>query len=69
MVKIGPFWGPKCRHMSKFGESGEIIFSLKVSKNYFSQVYGHIFGQNWVNLDYFGGQNDVKYQNLRKLVK
>ena len=27
--------------MAKFGESGQIIFSLKVSKNYFSHVYGH----------------------------
>ena len=45
MLKIGSFWGPKLRHRSKFGESGQQIFSLKVSKNYFSQVYGHIFGQ------------------------
>ena len=35
--------------MSKFGESGQIMFSLKVSKNYFSQVYGHNFGQNVIN--------------------
>ena len=34
------FLGPKLRHMSKFGESGEIILSLNVSKNYFSRVYG-----------------------------
>ena len=46
MVTIGSFWGPKLRHMSKFGEIGQIIFSLKVSKNYFSQVYGHKSGQN-----------------------
>ena len=45
MVKIGSFWGPKLRHKSKFGESGQIIFSLNVSKNYFSQVYGQKFGQ------------------------
>ena len=48
MVKIGSFWPilvPKLRHMSKFWENGKIIFSLKVSKNYLSQVYGHIFGQ------------------------
>ena len=32
--------------MSKFGESGQITFSLKVSNNYFSEVYGHKFGQN-----------------------
>ena len=32
--------------MSKFGKIGQTIFSLKVSKNYFSQVYGHNFGKN-----------------------
>ena len=32
-------------HMSKFGENGQIIFSLKVYKNYLSQVYGHNFRQ------------------------
>ena len=31
--------------MSKFWESGPINFSLKVTKNYFSQVYGQKFGQ------------------------
>ena len=31
--------------MSKFGESGQKIFSLKVSKNYLDQVYGHNFGE------------------------
>ena len=35
--------------MSKFGESDQIIFSLKVSKNYFSQVSGHKFGKNVIN--------------------
>ena len=45
MVKIGSFWGPKRRHISKFEESGQIIFSLKVSENDFSQVYVHKFGQ------------------------
>ena len=30
--------------MSKFEESGTIIFSLIVSKHYFSRVYGHKFG-------------------------
>ena len=49
MVKIGSFWGPKRRHILKFGESGEIIWSLKVSKNYFSQVFGQICGQNVIN--------------------
>ena len=46
MVEIGAFWGPKLRHMSKFEESCQIILSLKFYKNYFSQVYGHKFGQN-----------------------
>ena len=31
--------------MSKIGESRKIIFSIKVSKNYFSQVYGQKLGQ------------------------
>ena len=44
MVEIGSFWGRKLRHMSKFGEFGQIFFSVNVSKNYFSQVYGHKFG-------------------------
>ena len=26
MFKIGSFWGPKLRHMSKFGENDKIIF-------------------------------------------
>ena len=37
--------GPKRRHMSKFWEICQIILLLKVSKNYFSQVYGHKFDQ------------------------
>ena len=45
-VKIGSFWGPKWRHMSKFREIGQIIFSLKVSNNYSSHVYSHKFGEN-----------------------
>ena len=48
MVNIGSFWhnlGSKCRHMSNFWESGPIILSLKVSKNYFSQIYGQKCGQ------------------------
>ena len=55
LVKIGHFWcengqnwvilGVKLRHRSKFWESGPIMLSLKVSKNYFSQVYGHKFDQ------------------------
>ena len=35
--------------MSKFGESGQIIFSQNVSKNYFSQVYGQKCGKNVIN--------------------
>ena len=27
------------------GESGQVIVSLKLSKNYLSQVYGHKFGK------------------------
>ena len=43
--KLVPFWGQNYPHMSKFGKSCQIIFSIKHSKNYFSQVYGHNFGQ------------------------
>ena len=35
--------------MSKFGESGKIILSLKVPTNYFSQVYGQKCGKNVIN--------------------
>ena len=35
----------KQRHRSIFGNSGQKSLSLKVDKNYFSQVYGHKFGQ------------------------
>ena len=50
--------------MSKFGESGEIIFSLKVSKNDFSQVNlvkYVINGANFVKVAHFGenAQNRV----------
>ena len=48
-VKIGSFWRPKWCHMSKFGVNGKIIFSLIVSKNYFSQVYGQKCGKNVIN--------------------
>ena len=48
--------------MSKFGESGQKILSLKVSKNYFSQVYGQKFGQKCHYLRKFG-------QNRSFLVK
>ena len=43
------FWAPKWRHVSKFGESGQITFSLKASKNYFNQVYGQKCGKNVIN--------------------
>ena len=65
-------------------ESGQIFFSLNVSKNYFRQVYGHKFGQkchyrgqfgqNWsflvkmVKIGSFWGQNDATGQNLGKAV-
>ena len=45
MVEIGSFGGQNNVIMSKFVESGQIIFTLKVSKNYFIQVYGHNFGR------------------------
>ena len=82
---FGKIWGPKCRHMSTFWESGPIILSLKVSKNYFSQVYGQKCGKNdingvilvkighfwwkWSKLGHFGGQNDVICLNVGKVVK
>ena len=49
MGHFGIIWGSKCRHMSKFWEIGPIILSLKVSKNYFSQVYGQKWGKNVIN--------------------
>ena len=45
IAKIGSFWGPKWRHRPNFWEIGQKISTLKVYKNYFSQVYGHKFGQ------------------------
>ena len=42
--KIGSFW-VKIAPGPKFRESCQILFSLTVFKNYFSQVYGHKFGQ------------------------
>ena len=48
MVKIGSFWpifGAKITSYDKIWESGDIILSLIVSKNYFCQVYGHKFGK------------------------
>ena len=50
--KNGPIWsfsGPKLRHMSKFGESGQIIYSIKVYKIYFSQVYTQNLIKNVIN--------------------
>ena len=35
--------------MSKFAESGQKFYSLKVSKDYLSQIYGHKSGQNVIN--------------------
>ena len=42
MGENGPIlghFGPKWRHRPKFRESAQIFFTLKVFKNYFSQVY------------------------------
>ena len=39
--------------MQKFEEISEIICSLKVSKNYFSEVFGHKFGQKCQNFGHF----------------
>ena len=71
--------------MGKFWESGPIIVFVKVSKNYFSQVYGHKFGQNVINGGQFDqnrsfwmkmvqnwvilGQNGATGQNLGKMVE
>ena len=55
---VGIVWGPKWRHMSKFWESGPIILSLKVSKNYFSQVYGQKCGQKCHWSGQFGPNNN-----------
>ena len=35
--------------MSKFRESGKILITLKVSKNYFSHVYEQKFGQKFID--------------------
>ena len=62
MVKIGSFWGQKWPQKSKFGENGQTNFSLKVSKNYLSRVYGYILVKNVINGGRFG-------QNRTFLVK
>ena len=67
LVKIGHFWrkwsklghfrkilASKCRHMSKFSESGPIILFLKVYKNYFSQVMDIYLVKNVINGGRFG---------------
>ena len=46
--------GPKWCHRPKFWESDKIIFSQKVSKNYFRQVYGQKFGQKCYYWGKFG---------------
>ena len=55
---FGIIWGSKCLYMSKFWESGPIIFFLKVSKNYFrfmdiNVVKNVINGVNLVKLGHF----------------
>ena len=44
MVKIGSFWGQNEATGQNLGD-WEKYFSLKVSKNYFSQVNGQKFGE------------------------
>ena len=82
--KLGNF-GPKWRYRPKFRESGQIFFSLKVFKNYFSQVFGNKFSQKCHKWGQFGqnrsfwvkmvqnwvilGLNGATGQNLGKLVK
>ena len=84
MVKIGSFWGQSGATGQNLGKVFK-KFSLKVSKNYFSQVYGHKFGQNchkwgqfcqnrsfWVKMVQYWvilGQNGATGQNLWKVVK
>ena len=56
LVKIGHFWenvkncvilGAKMTSYVKVLGKGSNTFSLKVSKNYLSQVFAHIFRQKW----------------------
>ena len=42
---LGHFGGQNDVIVQNLGEYGEQIVSVKVYKNYFSQVYGHKFGQ------------------------
>ena len=74
LVKIGRFgekgqkWvilGTKWRHSPKFRESDQIFFSQNVSKNYFSQVYRHKFGQKCHKWSKFGQDRSF----LVKMVK
>ena len=57
--------GPKCRHMEKFGEIGQLIFSLKFQKIILVLVYGHLFCQNVIN----GGQFGQNRSLVVKMVK
>ena len=82
---FGPQNDPIWRHRSKFWESGQKNFTLKIWKHYVSQVYWHNFGQKchkwgqfgqngsfWVKMVKIGsfwGQNDVIGENLGKVVK
>ena len=87
MVKLDHFvkiWRPRCRNMSKFLESGPIIFSLEILKlsirsmdinvvnnviNGFNLVKIGQFRWKWSKLGHCGGQNDVICLNLGKVVK
>ena len=72
LVKVGHFWS-KWSKLGHFGGQNDVIcqslgkvvkkiFTVKVSKNYFSQVYGHKFVQNSHKRGKFG-------QNRSFLVK
>ena len=49
MVKIGSIGRQKFRPISIFGGSGIIIFFLRLSKTYFSQVYRQKLDKNFIN--------------------
>ena len=85
MAKIAPFWGQNNVIGQNFGKLVTYLFSIKVYKNHFSQVYGYKlgqkchswgqFGQTWsflvkmVKIGSFGTKNDVVIQNFGKLIK
>ena len=52
--------------MSKIGEIGQINFYLKVSKNNFSQGYGHKFDQNSLLMGQFGQNRSFQVKMSQK---